>query len=328
MRALVTGVTGQDGSYLAEQLLSLGWEVHGLTRRPDKILAVSEMLVHYGDLGDADRLRSVVSEVMPDVIFNLGGISSVAQSWKSPELTTSVSGAAVGTLLEAAWQLQEKEGHRVRFLQASSSEIFGHAKETPQNELTPIAPTNPYGVAKALAHQLTSVYRSRGLWASNVILFNHESPRRPESFVTRKITMGAARIASGRQDKIYLGNLDSRRDWGWAPDYVDAMVRVSALADPSDFVISSGRMHSVREFAKAALQAAGIPDWEEHIEVDDRFLRPVDAVETCGDNSRLHEATGWQPLMPFEEIVKKMVYYDLHLLQEVNGSEPSTEQLQ
>lgn len=314
VRALVTGVTGQDGSYLTEQLARLDYEVHGVLREASQNPHQAEFIPHIGDLADADRLRDVVGEVEPDVIFNLGGVSSVAESWNEPEKTVRTSGQAVATLLEAAWKLQESLGKPVRFLQASSSEIFGAAATSPQNESTPIAPVNPYGASKAFAHHLTKVYRGRGLWASNAILFNHESPRRPESFVTRKITIGAARIALGMQDKLLLGNLDAKRDWGWAPDYTRAMVEISSLDDANDFVLATGEMHTVREFARTALAAAGIDDWVRYLQVDQRFMRPAEAHETRGDSSFLHEKTKWRPSKTLEQIVQSMVEHDLKLL--------------
>lgn len=314
VRALITGFTGQDGSYLTEQLVGLNYEVHGLLRDESRNSSEAGVIRHCGDLADADRLRQVVGEVEPDVVFNLGGVSSVAESWNEPEKTARISGQAVASLLEAAWTLQESSGKSVRFIQASSSEIFGAAATTPQNESTQIAPVNPYGAAKAFAHHLTKVYRSRGLWASNAILFNHESPRRPESFVTRKITIGAARIALGLQDKLYLGNLDAKRDWGWAPDYTNAMIKMSQLDDAQDFVLATGEMHTVRDFARTALAAAGINDWAKYVQVDARFIRPADAHETLGDNSLLRKKTGWQPSKSFEQLVQCMVEYDLKLL--------------
>ncbi|MHA7303549.1 GDP-mannose 4,6-dehydratase [Pseudarthrobacter sp. MDT1-22] len=314
MRALITGVTGQDGSYLAEQLAGKNWEVHGYMRDGSHCPEIAGMVRHLGDLGDEARLKGVIADVEPGVIFNLGGVSSVAESWRDPENAGRISGLAVSTLLEAAWQLQERSGQAVRFVQASSSEIFGAATLSPQSETTPIAPLNPYGAAKAFAHHLTNVYRSRGLWAANAILFNHESPRRPESFVTRKITMGAARIALGKQDKLLLGNLDAKRDWGWAPDYTDAMVRISGLDEAHDFVLATGEMHSVRDFARLALTAAGINDWTKYVAVDDRFLRPVDAHETRGDSTFLRAQTGWEPSMSFEQVVQSMVEHDLELI--------------
>lgn len=314
VRALITGFTGQDGSYLTEQLAGLNYEVHGLLCDESRSSSEAPVIRHYGDLGDTDRLRQVVGEVEPDVIFNLGGVSSAAESWNEPEKTARIAGQEVATLLETAWTLQESSGRVMRFVQASSSEIFGAATRTPQNESTHIAPVNPYGAAKAFAHDLTKVYRSRGLWASNAILFKHESPRRPESFVTRKTTLVAARIALGIQDKLLLGNLDAKRDWGWAPDYTNAMVKVSQLDEAQDFVLATGEMHTVGDFARTALVAAGINDWARHVQVDARFKRQADAHETRGDSSLLHQKTGWQPSRTFEQLVQCMIEHDLKLL--------------
>lgn len=320
-RALITGVTGQDGSYLVEQLRKRKWEIHGLIRESSHALEVPGFVPHLGDLGHPDRLEEIVAQVEPNVIFNLGGVSSVAHSWRHPEDTFRSSGLAAATLLESAWQLQERTGRSVRFIQASSSEIFGVPLTSPQSEATPIAPSNPYGAAKAFAHHLTSVYRSRGLWASNAIFFNHESPRRPESFVTRKITMGAARIALGKQDKLLLGNLEAKRDWGWAPDYVDAIVRMSEHERSLDLVLSSGEMHSVRDFARVALKSVGIEDWRNYLAVDERFMRPVDAHETRGDSTLAHQILGWQPTKTFDQVVKSMVEHDLEYLERTEITE-------
>jgi GDPmannose 4,6-dehydratase len=252
--------------------------------------------------------------VAPDEIYNLGGISSVALSWQEPGLTAQVSGVAPGHVLKAAHDLQERSGTAVRVVQASSAEIFGAAEQVPQTEDTPVAPVTPYGAAKAYAHHLVGVWRARGLHASSCILYNHESPRRPEAFVTRKITAGAARIARGLQGELSLGNLDARRDWGWAPDYVRAM-RLAARSDaPGTYVIATGVAHSVRDFVAAAFQAAGVGDWEERVVLDARFARPSDAPVQVGDPSRARDALGWAPTVGFEEIVARMVRHDLDLV--------------
>jgi GDPmannose 4,6-dehydratase len=314
--ALITGVTGQDGSYLSQRLIAEGWTVHGLVR-PGLAEGEQELdpLVqpHEGDLGDAAGLRALVEEVRPDVVFNLGGISSVARSWNEPELTARLSGEAALTLLDAAWQARESSGADIRFVQASSSEIFGAATENPQTEDTPIRPVSPYGAAKAFAHHSVGVYRNRGLFASAAILYNHESPRRPTSFVTRKITQGVAEIAAGRRERLALGNLDAVRDWGWAPDYVDAMIRIASADTADDFVIASGRGHSVREFVAAAFAHVGL-DWQDHVDLDPRFVRPSDAPEMRGDASKAHRELGWAPTVGFEGIVARMVDNDVQLL--------------
>lgn len=323
--ALITGITGQDGGYLTEVLLAEGYEVHGLVRRPDPALvALSERspdaVIHFGDLSDAVTLRALVRQLEPDEIYNLGGISSVAFSWERPVLTAQTTGMSVGVLLEAAWAEQQRTGHAVRFLQASSAEIFGAAEQSPQTEDTPIRPVTPYGAAKAFAHHLVGVYRERGLHASACILYNHESPRRPETFVTRKITKAAAMIASGRQETLTLGNLDARRDWGWAPDYVDAMRRAVRQPEAGDYVIATGESRSVRDFVASAFTYAGVPDWESRVEVDESFVRPHDAHEQVGDASRARAVLGWAPTVDFADIVARMVDEDRRVMP---GDQPS-----
>jgi len=317
--AFVTGITGQDGGYLLERLLADGLEVHGLVRPGDDLPAevhnVSPQIeLHSGDLADGERLAALVQEVAPDEIYNLAGISSVALSWREPALTGAVNGVAVTHLLEAAWQLQECRGRRVSFVQASSAEIFGQPATSPQDELTPVAPTTPYGAAKAYAHHVVRIYRARGLAASNCILFNHESPRRPPTFVTRKITQAAARIARDGGGKITLGNLEVRRDWGWAPDYVDALVLAARHVGSDDFVIATGRVHSVAGFAATALAHVGITEWERWVETDPQFFRPVDAIELVGDASKARDELGWTPTTDFQGMVNAMVDHDLALL--------------
>jgi GDPmannose 4,6-dehydratase len=316
-QAFITGVTGQDGSYLAERLLREGWGVHALVRSPNDLSeqplndAVS---AHVGDLGNPQSVAKIIADVEPDVIYNLAGISSVALSWQEPELTSRVTGTSVAAMLEAAWKLQETAGRPVRFLQASSSEIFGAATERPQTESTPVRPVSPYGAAKAYAHHVVGVYRGRGMLASAAILYNHESPRRPETFVTRKITAAAASISLGLSDSVSLGNLDARRDWGWAPDYVDAMARIAAADVADDYVVATGEAHTVREFVAAAFAAAGITDWEQYVKIDPRFNRPVDAPEMIGDASKLRTTLDWAPTVAFTDLVGQMVENDLQLL--------------
>ena len=317
--ALVTGITGQDGSYLLERLLADGVEVHGMVRAGDDLPpqvrdALPQIELHSGDLADEQSLAVLVRKVAPDEVYNLAGISSVAWSWREPAMTGAVSGVAVAHLLEAAWQLQESRGRRVSFVQASSAEIFGQPTTSPQDEFTAIAPTNPYGAAKAYGHHMVGIYRSRGLAASSCILFNHESPRRPPTFVTRKITQAAARIARDGGGKIRLGNLEVRRDWGWAPDYVDALVSAARHASGDDFVIATGHTHSVAEFAAAALARVGITDWEKWVETDQQFVRPVDATELAGDASKARHDLGWQPTIDFAGLVDAMVDHDLALV--------------
>lgn len=317
VRALVTGATGQDGSYLVERLLVEGVEVHALVRDPAADPhghpLPDEVQRHAGDLTDAAGLSAVVADVQPDELYNLGGLSSVALSWQEPALAAQVSGVAVGLLLQAALDLQERTGRPVRFVQASSAEIFAGSGRVPQDEDTQVRPVTPYGAAKAFGHHLVNVYRGRGLHAASCILYNHESPRRPETFVTRKITAGAARIARGEQRELAMGNLDARRDWGWAPDYVDAMVKAARQATASDYVVATGVSHSVRDFVAAAFRAAGIEDWERHVVVDPRFARPSDAPELRGDPARAARELGWTPTVGFDELVGRMVEHDLEL---------------
>jgi GDPmannose 4,6-dehydratase len=313
--AFVTGITGQTGSYLAEGLVGDGWNVVGLARPGDGLARdllsrTPAVTLVAGDLADADGLRTVVAEVAPDAIFNLGGLTSVAQSWKEPALTASVTGFSAATLMDAALDLQNSTGKPVRFVQASSAEMFGSPTEAPQNESTPVDATSPYGAAKAYAHFLVGAYRELGLGASSCILYNHESPRRPPTFVTRKITQGVARIAAGKQDDLVLGSLDARRDWGWAPDYARAMQLIAA-AEADDFIIATGEAHSVEDFVAAAFAAAGITDWRPYVKQDAAFTRPKDATEFIGDSGKLRKTLGWSPTKTFEEIVAAMVLADL-----------------
>ena len=317
--AFVTGITGQDGSYLADVLTAEGCAVHGLVMPGDPLQPVlgervPGAVLHDGDLGDAALITSLVTEIEPDEIYNLGGVSSVALSWDQPLLTARVTGGGASALLEAAWQAQQRTGRAVRVLQASSAEIFGSPSEVPQTESTPIRPVSPYGAAKAFAHHLVGVYRARGLHASACILYNHESPRRPETFVTRKITKAAAMIAAGAQDTLHLGNLEARRDWGWAPDYVDAMRRAVRHEQAGDYVVATGRAHSVREFVAAAFTHAGVPDWESRVVVDEALMRPGDADVQIGDAARARGVLGWVPTVTFEQMVARMVEHDARLL--------------
>jgi GDPmannose 4,6-dehydratase len=311
--ALITGVTGQDGTYLSRDLLERGYEVHGLAKPGDGSGAVPGVTTHACDLRDGAELRRVTLHVRPDELYNLGGQSSVAASWRDPLATLEVSGTPVGVLLDAAWHLHEA-GKTVRVVQASSAEIFGDAPVSPQNEATPVAPLSPYGVAKALGHHLVKVYRSRGLHASSVILYNHESPLRPETFVTRKITRAAARIARGLDQQVTLGTLHIERDWGWAPDYVEAMRLAAAHNTGGDYVIGTGVSHTIRDFVVAAFAAAGVPDWERHVTVDPALIRPADPARQLADSSKARDVLGWQPTVDFETLVRRMVEADLALI--------------
>ncbi len=312
--ALVTGATGQDGGYLVERLLDEGHEVHGLVRREDLDVGLPDgLVVHELDLaGPESDLADLVERVGPDELYNLGGVSSVARSWAEPLLTTRVSGTAALVLLEAARRLQERRGREVRVLQAGSAEIFGEPSVSPQDERTPVRPVSPYGAAKALAHHAVGIARSRGQFATSVVLYNHESPRRPPTFVTRKITSTVAAIAAGRADRLALGNLDARRDWGWAPDYVDAMVRAVRHETPNDYVVATGEAHTVRDFVGAAFARAGISDWEHLVVVDPAFLRPADPSLLVGDSSRARHELGWAPTVTFDELVARMVDAEPH----------------
>ncbi|MET4583502.1 GDPmannose 4,6-dehydratase [Conyzicola nivalis] len=316
--AFVTGITGQDGYYLARDLVDEGVEVHALVR--DKPAAAAELgdvpgiVLHEGDLDDHGYLRSLILDVAPVEIYNLGGISSVALSWQDPVKTAAVTGTSVAALLQSALELQESAGRQVRFVQASSVEIFGQAETSPQTEETPIRPTTPYGAAKAFAHHLVSIYRGRGLFASAGILYNHESPRRPEKFVSRKISMGVARIAAGLQDTIVMGTLDVYRDWGWAPDYVRALQLAVRNESPGDYVIASGEPRLVADFVQTAFALVGIDDWKNYVEIDQRFVRPTEIRSMNGDATKAREVLGWQPTTGFDEIVRRMVAHDVELL--------------
>jgi len=311
-RVLVTGVSGQDGSYLAERLLAEGCELHALSPSgtprgwcPDGVT------VHAADVADVAATRALVLDLAPDEIYNLAAVSSVAESWRSPDLTSAVNGAGAVGLLETAYLLQERTGRAVRFVQASSAEIFGDPAVSPQDESTPVRPVNPYGAAKAYAHLVVDVYRRRDLHAVSLVLYNHESPRRGPQFVTRKISSTVAAIAHGRADRLVLGNLDARRDWGWAPDYVDAMVRAARADRPQDFVIATGVGHSVRDFVAAAFRRVGIADWSALVQTDPAFVRPLDPTEQTGDSGKARRLLGWKPTLTFDEIVAAMVDADL-----------------
>ena len=320
-KALITGITGQDGSYLAELLLSKGYEVHGLirrastfnTRRIDHIYHDPHgngnkvnLFLHYGDLTAIDTLLEVIYNVKPDEIYNLGAQSHVRVSFDMPEYTGEVTGMGTIRVLDAI----RRSGINARFYQASSSEMFGGAKP-PQNEDTPFEPRSPYAAAKLYAYWNTRNYREGyGIFACNGILFNHESPRRGETFVTRKITRALAAIMAGKQKTLYLGNLDARRDWGYAPEYVEAMWLMLQQESAGDFVISTGEAHTVREFLDEAFGYVGI-DWQEYVKIDPRYFRPTEVDYLLGDASRAKNAFGWQPKVCFRDLVRIMVDADL-----------------
>jgi len=319
--ALVTGITGQDGSYLAELLLSKGYDVHGVVRRSsspntqriDHLIANEEVMdsrlhLHYGDLSDSSRMMALVESVAPDEVYNLAAQSHVRVSFDEPELTGSTTGLGSIRLLEAIRVV----GSGARFYQASSSEMFG-ASPPPQNEDTPFYPRSPYGAAKVYSYWITKNYReSYDMFATNGILFNHESPRRGETFVTRKITLAAARIKAGLQDKLYMGNLDAVRDWGYAPEYVEAMWRMLQADEPGDFVVATGTQYTVKDFLTFAFEHVGL-DWEKFVEQDERFLRPAEVDALVGDPSRVTATTGWQPKVLPPELARIMVDSDVHL---------------
>jgi GDPmannose 4,6-dehydratase len=308
IRALITGVSGQDGGYLAERLLAEGVEVHALALPRDE--PVDGVHTHVGDVADIDATRALLLEVAPDEVYNLAAISSVARSWAEPELTARVNGLAAVGLLESAYLLQERSGRPVRFVQASSAEVFGIPERSPQDEETPLRPVNPYGAAKAFAHLTVEVYRRRGLHAVGLVLFNHESPRRPVQFVSRKISAGVAAIAAGRSDRLTLGDLSAARDWGWAPDYVDAMVRAARSTVPRDYVVATGESHTVEQFAATAFACVGIDDWSSYVEVDPALFRPAEAPVLTGDSTRIRQDLGWSPTVDFDELVRRMVEAD------------------
>lgn len=321
-KALITGVTGQDGSYLAQLLLSKDYEVHGIIRRSSSINtkrldpvwrdpreAGVRYYNHYGDLSDSASLINLIRDLQPDEIYNLAAQSHVKVSFEIPEYTSDVTGVGVARILEAV----RASGVDTRFYQASSSEMFG-AAPPPQNEQTTFHPRSPYGVAKVFGHWITLNYReAHGLFACSGILFNHESPRRGETFVSRKITRAVARIGANLQEKLYLGNLEAKRDWGYAPEYVEAMWMMLQKDRPDDYVIATGESHSVREFAELAFDHAGL-DWEKYVEVDSRYFRPSEVDHLMGDCSKARQELGWEPKTKFDQLARLMVDADIQLL--------------
>lgn len=316
-RALITGITGQDGSYLADLLLAKGYEVHGLVRRSSTRSTErieqgdGRLVLHHGDLADGAGLARVVRSVCPDEVYNLGAQSHVHVSFSQATYTADVTGAGVTRLLEAVRDTQESAGKTIRFYQASSSEMFGKVAETPQRESTPFHPRSPYGCAKVYAHWQTINYReSYGLHASCGILFNHESPRRGEEFVTRKIAKGVAKIVTGKQDTLRLGNLDAKRDWGFAGDYVQAMWLMLQQDTPDDYVIATGETHTVREFCEAAFDEVGM-DYLTHVVCDPALHRPAEVDLLLGDASKARRVLGWTPTVTFRDLVTMMVDAEL-----------------
>lgn len=318
--ALITGITGQDGSYLTELLLDKGYQVHGIIRRSssfntgridhiyqDPHVEKRTLFLHYGDLTDTGNIEKLVKQIKPDEIYHLGAQSHVRVSFDMPEYTANTSGLGTLRILEAI----KNSGLPIKFYQASSSEMFG-ASTPPQNERTPFHPRSPYACAKVFAYYTTQFYREAyGTFACNGMLFNHESPRRGETFVTRKITRGVARIKAGLDKKLYLGNLDAKRDWGYAPEHVYAMYLMLQQEKPDDFVIATSEAHSVREFLEETFNYAGLDDWKKYVEIDPRYFRPAEVEKLVGDSSKAKEKLGWEPRIKFHDLVKIMVDADL-----------------
>ncbi|MFH0927252.1 MAG: GDP-mannose 4,6-dehydratase [Candidatus Micrarchaeota archaeon] len=318
-KALITGITGQDGSYLAEQLLEKGYEVHGIIRRAstfntsrighifqDPHEKGARLFLHYGDLSDSSSLAKIIGEVEPDELYNLAAQSHVRVSFDLPEYTADISALGTVRLLEAVRRAKAQ----IRFYQASSSEMYG-SSAPPQSEKTPFHPRSPYACSKVYSfHQTVNYRESYGIFASNGILFNHESPRRGETFVTRKITRGVARILAGKDTHLYLGNLDAKRDWGYAPDYTDAMYRIMNHKAADDFVISTGETHSVKEFLEEVFSLAGL-EWQKYVKIDKRYFRPAEVENLRGDYSKAKKELGWQPTVKFRELAKIMLEADM-----------------
>jgi GDPmannose 4,6-dehydratase len=323
--ALIIGITGQDGSYLAEFLLAKGYDVHGVMRRAslfntdridhlyhDPHIAGLKLTLHYADLTDSTALRRVIETVNPDEIYNLGAQSHVRVSFDIPEYTAEVVALGALRLVEAVRDHVLHNGHAVRYYQAGSSEMFG-AASPPQSERTPFYPRSPYGVSKVAAHWFAVNYREAyGLFICNGIFFNHESPRRGETFVTRKVTRAVGRISQGLQDRLYLGNLEAQRDWGFAGDYVEAMWLMLQQERADDYVIATGEAHSVREFVELAFAVAGL-DWRRHVVIDERYFRPTEVAALCGDAGKSRRILGWQPRVNFVELIRMMVANDIEL---------------
>ena len=325
-RVLVSGITGQDGSYLAELLLHKGYEVHGLIRKAstfntaridhiydDPHESDAKLFLHYGDLSNLEQISNVIYNIRPAEVYNLGAQSHVQVSFEMPEYTGEVTGLGTTRLLEAI----RRSGIETKFYQASSSELFG-STPAPQSETSPFAPQSPYAIAKLYSYWMTVNYREGyGTFATNGILFNHESPRRGETFVTRKVTRAVARIKAGLQDKLFLGNMDAKRDWGYAPEYVEVMWELMQLEKPDDYVIGIGESHSVREFVEEAFSYVGL-DWKKHVEIDPRYFRPTEVVHLEADASKAREAIGWSPKVRFHELTRIMMDAEL----EAMGQEP------
>lgn len=328
-KALITGITGQDGSYLAELLLSKGYEVHGIIRRAstfntsriDHIYVDphdpdARMFLHFGDISDSEQINGIIYNVKPDEIYHLGAQSHVRVSFDIPEYTGNATGLSATRLLEAI----RRSGNGIKYYQASSSEMFG-ASPPPQSEATPFRPRSPYACAKLYAYWMAANYREGyNLFASNGILFNHESPRRGETFVTRKVTRGISKILAKKDKYLYMGNLDAKRDWGFAPEYVECMWKILQNDRPGDFVIGTGESHSVREFVEKAFSYAGL-DWSEHVRIDPKYFRPTEVEDLIADASRSKRVLGWEPRVKFDDLVKIMMDADMR----ASGLEPTGE---
>jgi len=322
--ALITGITGQDGSYLTELLLKKGYTVHGIVRRASTFNTSrishlykgphnknSRLFIHYGDLADAENIRKLIYSIKPNEIYNLAAQSHVKVSFEIPEYTSNITGLGALRVLEAIRDFQDDTGKKIKFYQPSSSEMFG-SSPPPQNENTLFRPQSPYGVAKVFAFNITRLYRQAyGIFAVNGILFNHESERRGETFVTRKITRGIARIKAGLDKKLYLGNLDSRRDWGYAPEYMEVAWLMMQQAKPDDYVIGTGESHSIKEFLEIAFKEAGLGNYKKYVEIDPRYYRPAEVNHLVADISKAKKILGWKPRTKFKDLVKIMVKADL-----------------
>jgi len=322
MKALITGITGQDGSYMADLLLAKDYEIYGLVRRSsvekyDRIAHIADKVTFVeGDLTDQGSLDVAMEQIQPDEVYNLAAQSFVPVSWNQPVLTADVTGLGVLRVLEAI----RKHCPKAKFLQASSSEMFGKVLEKPQTEKTPFHPRSPYGVAKAFAHHLTVNYReSYGLFACSSICFNHESPRRGVEFVTRKVTQHAAKIKLGLTDKMKMGNLEAERDWGYAGDYVEVMWKMLQQSEAQDFVIATGKTHSIRDLLDVAFSCVGL-DWKKYVEIDPKLVRPAEIDYLCGDASKAHRILGWQPAVDFQQLIEMMAEADLAALKQVLAS--------
>ena len=318
-KAVITGITGQDGSYLSEFLLSKGYQVHGIIRRAstfntsrinhiyvDPHEPNASFFLHYGDLSDSEQISNMLQNMHPEEVYHLGAQSHVKVSFDMPEYTGNITGLATTRILEAV----RRSNNKTRFYQASSSEMFG-AAPSPQNEVTPFSPTSPYAVAKVYSYWITKNYRQGyGLYACNGILFNHESPRRGETFVTRKIAMGISNIIAKRQQFLYLGNLEPKRDWGYAPEYVEVMWQILQQDKPDDFVVGTGEQHSVKEFVEQAFSYVGL-DWKKYVKIDQKYFRPVETEDLAADSRKIKKTIGWKPKIAFKDLVKIMVDADM-----------------